>query len=342
MSSYTFQVFKGSNESKIVQSRARRTLADDEVLVRITHAGLCGTDLHFKNQDMVLGHEGVGVVQDVGSAVNNFKPGDRAGWGVLHDACLQCHDCLTGNEFFCHKRKVYPECDRDQGAFASHAIWKAAFLFHIPDAISSVDAAPLMCAGSTVFNAIEMYGLRSTERVGILGIGGLGHLAIQFAAKMGCEVVVFSRTPSKEAEAKALGATEFYVTEGENALKSVKPVDHLYVTTSEMPDWEKFNPVLAACAVIYPMTVSHDNLIVPYLPSLLKGLRIQWTMVSSRALHKKMLHFAAQHHVKPIVQEFPFTVEGIEEAMKKLADGEIRYRAVLVAEPEASSHCGCW
>lgn len=97
-----------------------------------------------------------------------------------------------------------------------------------------------MCAGTTVFNAMEMHGVRPTERVGILGLGGLGHLAIQFAAKMGCEVVVFSGTPGKEAEAKALGATEFHVTQGVDALKNVKPINHLYVTTSAMPDWEKW------------------------------------------------------------------------------------------------------
>ena len=97
-----------------------------------------------------------------------------------------------------------------------------------------------MCAGATVFNVMEMHDIRPTERVGILGIGGLGHLAIQFAAKMGCEVVVFSGTPGKEAEAKALGATEFHVTRGAVALKNVKPINHLYVTTSGMPDWEKW------------------------------------------------------------------------------------------------------
>lgn len=95
-------------------------------------------------------------------------------------------------------------------------------------------------------------------------------------------------------------------------------------------------PVLAPCAAIYPMTVAFDNFSIPYFPALMKGLRIQWTVCSSRALHVKMLHFVAQHHVEPIVEEFPLTVEGIEEAMKRLDSGEVRYRAVLVAEPKAS------
>jgi D-arabinose 1-dehydrogenase-like Zn-dependent alcohol dehydrogenase len=193
-----------------------------------------------------------------------------------------------------------------------------------------------MCAGATVFSAMEMHGVRPTDRVGIIGIGGLGHLAIQLAAKMGCEVVVFSGSPGKEAEARALGATEFYVTRDADALKDVKPIDHLYVTTSVLPDWGKFVSVLAPRAAIYPMTVAFDDFSFPSLPALLNGYRIQWTMCSSRALHNKMLNFVAQHHVQPIVQEFPLSVEGIEEAMKKLDDGEVRYRAVLVAELEDS------
>ncbi|KAF9243499.1 chaperonin 10-like protein [Melanogaster broomeanus] len=335
MASYTFQVFKGSSSGKIVKSECHRgELKADEVLVRITHAGLCATDLHFKNQDIVLGHEGVGVVEEVGSAVTTFKVGERAGWGYLHNSCLHCDECLSGNEIFCKERELYGTHDTHQGGFGSHAIWKVAFLFHIPDDIPSSHAAPLMCAGGTVFGAMEMHGVRPTERVGILGIGGLGHLAIQFAAKMGCEVAVFSGTPGKEAEAKAFGATEFHVTGGADALKNVIPIKHLYVTTSALPDWEKFTPLLANHAVIYPLTVTTDNFTSPCHAMLHKGLRIQGSFCSSRGIHVKMLRFAAQHKVGPIVQPFPLTVDGIEEAINKLESGGVRYRAVLVAESQ--------
>jgi len=138
---------------------------------------------------------------------------------------------------FCPERAIYGFADHDQGAFASHAVWKAAFLFHIPDVISSSDAAPLMCAGATVFNVMYLHNIRPTDRVGVIGIGGLGHLAIQFAARMGCEVVVFSGTESKREEAKSLGATEFYVTKGASKLEVKKPIKHLIITTSQFPDW---------------------------------------------------------------------------------------------------------
>ena len=131
---------------------------------------------------------------------------------------------------------MYGEADLDQGGFASHAVWKAAFLFHIPESIKSAEAAPLMCAGSTVFNPLHTY-VRSTDRVGVVGIGGLGHLAIQFASKMGCEVVVFSGTDSKKEEAKKLGANEFYATKGASKLEIGRRVNHLIITTSSQPDW---------------------------------------------------------------------------------------------------------
>lgn len=131
---------------------------------------------------------------------------------------------------------MYSESNKNQGGFSSHAIWKAVFMFHIPDAIPCVHATLLVCAGTTVFNRMQMHGVRlsgPTERVGILGIGGLGHLAIQFVAKMGCEVVVFSGRPGKEAEAKVLGATEFHVTQGVDALLQERQA---YRSPSAMPD----------------------------------------------------------------------------------------------------------
>lgn len=136
----------------------------------------------------------------------------------------------------CPQRAMYGEADLDQGAFASYAVWKSAFLFHIPDSIPSVAAAPLMCAGSTVFNPLYTY-VNPTDRVGVVGIGGLGHLAIQFASKMGCEVVAFSGSNSKEEEAKKLGATEFYATKGATKLEIGRRVNHLIITTATLPDW---------------------------------------------------------------------------------------------------------
>ena len=199
-------------------------VTEDKVLVRVTASGLCGTgttctapcrnvklpannlvqisitsvehdaslggfnlfgqsltaaQLH---QDMVLGHEGVGIVESIGPDVKTLKKGDRVGWGYETDSCGQCMECLRGEEIYCAKRVIYGG-HPDQGSFSSHAIWREAFLHPIPDSLSDEEAAPLQCAGATVFSALR--GTRAGDTVGVMGVGGLGHLAIQFAAQAG-------------------------------------------------------------------------------------------------------------------------------------------------------------
>lgn len=328
------KVFKGSADGTIRQETTKRDeLKRDDVLIRVTHSGVCGTDLHYKNADIALGHEGVGFVEALGPDVKVLKKGDRVGWGYEHDCCGYCRQCLTGWETLCAERKMYGLADLDQGSFASHAVWREAFLFKIPESMANEDAGPLMCGGSTVFNALHVAQVRPTARVGIIGVGGLGHLAIQFAAKMGCQVVVFSGTESKKEEAMRLGATDFVATKGLKELKLEKPIDNLVITTSSQPDWQLYLNVMAPNGVISPLTVDpkHD-LKIPYMPILLNGLRVQGGVVSARQVHNDMLMFAAAHSIKPVKMTFPMTLEGVKESLKTLEDGNMRYRGVLVAE----------
>ncbi|KAG2419093.1 hypothetical protein HFD88_002197 [Aspergillus terreus] len=328
---YDFTVFKGSSDGSIKQGQTHRdALKGDEVLVRVTHSGLCYTDVHYRNTDMALGHEGAAVVEETGPEVKELKKGDRVGWGYEHDCCGRCSHCLTGWETMCPERKMYADADLDQGSFATHAIWREAFLFKIPDSLSSEDAAPLMCGGATVWNAMHVTDVRGTSRVGIVGIGGLGHLAIQFAAKMGCQVVVFSGTNSKKEEAMKLGAHEFYATKGVKELKIGKKLTHLIVTTSAQPDWDMYVNVLDAGAMISPLSVSGDEFKFPYMGMLLNGLSIKGSIVAARQVHRDMLEFAAFHGIKPMKMTFPMTVDGIHDAFKTLEDGKMRYRGILI------------
>lgn len=229
----TFTVFKGSEGGKIVKDQTTKpNLTDDQVLIKITASGLCGTDEHYKEAGIVLGHEGVGVVEQTGPNVKVLKKGDRVGWGYQHNSCGYCDCCLTGREQYCEQREMYAEANTDQGSFASHAVWKESFLFRIPDELSDAEAAPLMCGGATVFEALSSYDIKSTDRVGVMGVGGLGHLAIQFAAKKGCDVVVFSGSEGKKNEALQLGAREFVAMKGKKELDIGRKLDALLVTTS--------------------------------------------------------------------------------------------------------------
>ncbi|EGN98661.1 hypothetical protein SERLA73DRAFT_181234 [Serpula lacrymans var. lacrymans S7.3] len=332
-SELSFAVFKGSEAGKVVQSiSTRERLLPDEVLLKVTHSGVCGTDVHFKSKDIVLGHEGVGIIEQIGSGVKAFSVGDRAGFGFLQNACENCAQCRASDEIYCHSRQIYGLGILDQGSFATYSIQKAAFIFPIPSKLDSAYAAPLMCAGATVFNALFTGNVRPADRVGVIGVGGLGHLAIQFAAKMGCEVTVFSSSDSKKQEALQLGATEFYATRGMKTLEGAKEINHLLVTTSAQPDWDLYIPIMAPRGTIFPLSVSQENLVVPYMPLVVGGLRIQGSLVCSRGVHSKMLEFAATQGIKPFVETFDMSVEGIEQAFERMEQGKLRYRAVLVAK----------
>lgn len=181
-----------------------------------------------------------------------------------------------------------------------------------------------------MFNALQ--GIESNDVVGIMGVGGLGHLAIQFAAKMGCRVVVLSGSNRKEEESKRLGAHEFIATKDAKELKTSHPITRLLVTTSAQPDWSKLIPILSPQATIYPLSVDQGDFKIPYMPLIVQGLRVQGSIVAARAIHRKMLEFAALHKITPVTQTFDMSVEGIEDAMSKLDRGEITYRAVLLNE----------
>ena len=282
--------------------------------------------------DMVLGHEGVGIVESLGPDCKFLKKGDRVGWGYETDACLHCLECLKGEEIFCAKRAMYGYASPDQGSFAEGAVWREAFLHPIPEGLSDEDAAPLQCGGATVFTALQ--GARPTDVIGVMGMGGLGHLAIQFANKMGCRVVCLSGTDSKKEEATRLGARDFLAMKDKTAddLKDAPKLDRLLVTTSAQPDWKLILPLMKTRSSIYPLSVSEGDFAIPYMPLLANGITIQGSLVATRSVHREMLEFAALHQCKPVVEKFPMTEEGIAEAIGKLESGKIHFRAVLIPQ----------
>ena len=209
-----------------------------DVVIKITHSGVCYTDLLLVQggHPLAVGHEGVGIVEAVGSAVTSLKVGDRAGGGFHKDSCGSCKYCQTGQDLYCYNRTIYGFGDIDNGTFGNYYIGKEGYVHKIPDNLSSADAAPLQCAGATVYSALVDI-VKPTQRVGVVGIGGLGHLAIQFAAKMGAEVVVFSTSKDKEEEARGFGASEFVLLSEVDKVKA--PVDILIVSSAKEPEWEK-------------------------------------------------------------------------------------------------------
>ncbi|KAF4943356.1 hypothetical protein FGADI_13472 [Fusarium gaditjirri] len=337
----SFQVFKGGNPGDVrVAQTTKAKLDGDQVLVRITASGLCGTDLHYVSADMVLGHEGAGIVKELGPSVTRLKLGDRVGWGYQTGACSHCDECLGGNDQYCAERKLYGEANQDQGSFAEAAVWSERFLFRIPDDMSNVDAAPLMCGGATVWHALHKYDLSASSTVGVVGVGGLGHLAIQFASKMGMKVLVFSTDGSKKEEALSMGATDFVEVTTKNIENMGKRLNALLVTSSSSIQWDRYLPVLKPRAIIIPLTVHFGDFNIPQYPLIASGLRVQGSVIASRLETRKMLSFAAHHKIRPVVMRFPMTKEGINTAIEVLNSKKMRYRGVLVA-PHTDACLGC-
>ena len=276
---------------------------------------------------MVLGHEGVGIVETVGPACHSLKRGDHVGWSYEVDCCGHCIQCLQGTENFCPDRAMYGVSNADQGSFAPHAIWRESFLYPIPQGLSDIEAAPLQY-GATTFNALQ--GIKPGDTVGVKGVGRLGHLAIQLAAKIGCHVVVLSSSERKKADTLQLGAHEFIATKDAKKLEVSSPISLLLVTAAVPPNWELILPIMASKSAIYPLSVSDGNLQISYMGLILQGISVHGSLVAPRHLHRKMLEFAAQHQIKPVVETFPMTEQDIKQAMDKLERGEVTYRAVLI------------
>ena len=326
-------VFKGSPNGKIVKAQGgQRELRPHDVAIDIAYSGLCYTDMHFRTTDMVLGHEGVGVVSRVGSEVKVLKAGDRVGYGYNHDSCGYCDYCMRGDDIFCPDNKMYGVSDHDIGGFSDRVVLNAMFVHKIPDEITLKDAAPMQCAGITVYAAIVNAGVKPGERAAVLGVGGLGHLVIQFLNHMGCEVVVFSSTSSKKDLAMKLGAHEFVASKENPEFKGVKGVDYLFVSTSAQPDWKLYLSVMNPEGTVVPLTVDFSDMTHPYFDIVFKQLKICGSLVGRRYTHRKMLEFAAFHNVRAMIEELPMTEEGLNTAFERLEKGDVRFRFVLKSQ----------
>ncbi|KAL6828108.1 GroES-like protein [Trichoderma camerunense] len=324
------QSMRGVNGKVLFSSNPPRDLQPKEVLIKITHSGLCASDLAYLQYGCVLGHEGVGIVEEVGSEVTKLNIGDRVGGGYLRSSCGNCSYCISGQDILCYSRNIFGEGDFNNGTLGHHFIAQEGYVYPIPEEIPSEEAAPLQCAGSTVYSALIQY-YKHGMRIGILGIGGLGHLAIQFANKLGAHVTVFSTTSSKEEEARQFGAHHFVVL-GQEKEHIQQPIDLLLLTGSKTPDWNSFmeKEILARGASIVAIGFTGPLFEIPFMPTFFNGYNIVTNLVSSRRAHQEMLEFAARNNIHPVIENFPFSNEGIAAGIEKLTSGKIRYRVVLV------------
>ena len=308
-------------------------LGIQEVEIGITHCGICHSDLHLISNDwgmsqypFIPGHEIIGSVTAVGSQVRSLKTGQRVGLGWQSNSCGVCEWCTQGLENLCPSSEA--TCVHRHGGYASRVRANSRFVVPIPDALASEQAAPLLCGGITVYNPMRDNGINPTSRVGVVGIGGLGHLAIQFARVFGAEVTAFSTSATKEEEARALGAHHFVNTRESKAMKEVAGTHDFILTTANADqDWGVYIQSLRPTGTLCFVGVPPSPVSVQAFP-LIAGIRsITGSPIGSPHRIREMLDVAARHNVKATTESFPMAKAN--EAIEKVKKNKVRYRAVL-------------
>jgi uncharacterized zinc-type alcohol dehydrogenase-like protein len=308
-------------------------LGRHEVEIKISHCGVCHSDVHLVDNDwgnskypFIPGHEIVGTVVGVGADVRSPLMGERVGVGWQSDSCGICEWCIQGDEHLC--AKAQPTCVGRNGGYADKIRVNSRFAIPVPAALESESVAPLMCAGITVYSPLRNHGVRPSSRVGVIGIGGLGHLGIQFAKTFGAEVTAFSTAKEKEAEAKALGAHHFVNTRDTGALKKVAgSFDFLLSTVSADQDWQAYVGALRPKGTFCLVGAATSPIQVQGF-SLLAGQKsVSGSPTGSPRDLREMLDVAARHNVKAITERF--AMAKANDAVAKVKKNQVRYRAVL-------------
>ncbi|HEY4381501.1 MAG TPA: NAD(P)-dependent alcohol dehydrogenase [Acidobacteriaceae bacterium] len=308
-------------------------LKANEVEVRISHCGVCHSDINLIDNDWGLskfpfipGHEIVGTVCAVGKDVKDRKVGERVGIGWQADSCGICEWCRQGDEHLC--AQAQPTCVGRNGGYADAVRVNSRFAIPVPEGLDSENAAPLLCAGITVYAPIRNHGVRPSSRVGIVGIGGLGHIGLQFAKAFGAEVTALSTSKDKEEEALKMGADHFVNTRDMEALKKIAgSFDFVLSTVSADQDWQALVNSLRPKGTLCIVGVPPSPVTLQAFPLIAGQKAFSGSPIGSpRDLHE-MLDVAARHNVKALTERFPMAKAN--EAIAKVKKSKVRYRAVL-------------
>ena len=308
-------------------------LKPNEIEVKISHCGVCHSDIALIDNDwgiskfpFIPGHEIVGSVVAVGTDVKDHKAGERVGIGWQSDSCGICEWCRQGDEHLC--AQAQPTCVGRNGGYAERIRVNSRFAIPVPKVLESENVAPLLCGGVTVYSPLRNHGVRPSSRVGIIGIGGLGHIGLQFAKAFGAEVTAFSTSKDKEAEAKSMGADNFINTRDTGALKKVAgSFDLLLSTVNADQDWQGYVNALRPKGTVCVVGVPSSAISLQAFPLIAGQKAVAGSPIGSpRDLHE-MLDVAARHGVKAITERF--AMSKANDAVARVKKNQVRYRAVL-------------
>jgi uncharacterized zinc-type alcohol dehydrogenase-like protein len=323
-------------KSKLVRQRVELgPLGAEEVEVQVEHCGLCHSDLSVLNNDWgfsqfpaVLGHEIVGRVVEVGPAAKGMKVGQHVGIGWTAGSCMHCRQCKSGNQHLCPQSTF--TVVGHKGGFASRGRAHWAWAIPLPEKTVVAEAGPLLCGGVTVFNPLAMHAT-PTSRVGIVGIGGLGHMAVKFAAAYGCDVTAFTSSESKFDEARGFGAHHVVSSRDSAAIKKLAGTFDLLIVTVNAPlDWDALVASLAPGGRLHFVGFVLEPIPVGVVSLIMGQKSISGSPIGSPVGMGTMLDFAARHRITPQTEHFPMS--RINEAFERLEAGKARYRIILDAD----------
>ncbi|QDP20577.1 NAD(P)-dependent alcohol dehydrogenase [Sphingomonas xanthus] len=320
----------------------RRDLRPEDVAIRVSHCGICHSDLHFAHNDwgmslypMVPGHEIVGTVTAVGSAVTRYREGDRVAVGCLVDSCLKCPPCSEGEEHFCVEMPTFTYSAKDRqdgsitfGGYAESLVVREEFVCRIPDGMDMARAAPLLCAGITTYSPLRQWKVKAGDKVAVAGLGGLGHMAVKLATAMGAEVTVLTTSPSKADAARAIGARDVLVSTDEAAMRSAKGRFTLIIDT--IPVKHDVQPYLALLQPKGQLVIVGQIGPLPELSTfgiVFGNKALAGSQIGGIRETQEMLDFCAEHDVMPEIEVI--SPDQINEAWDKLSRGDTPHRFVI-------------
>ena len=330
-----------SSEDLISTTIERREVGAHDVLIEIRFAGICHSDIHPVRGDwgpqqypLVPGHEIAGVVTEVGSAVTKHQVGDRVGVGCMVNSCRECANCLNGDEQYCLNGMVgtYGAEDRDgtitQGGYSTHVVVSEHFVVGIPDGLELDVAAPLLCAGITTFSPLRRWGAGPGKKVAIVGLGGLGHMAVKIAAAMGAEVTVLSQSLKKQEDGLRLGATSYYATSDPATFEQLAgSFDLIINTVSASIDISSYLQLLKLDGALVNVGAPAEPLPVNAF-ALIGGRRsFAGSMIGGIPETQEMLDFCAGHSIGAEIEVIP--AEKINDAYERVLASDVRYRFVI-------------
>jgi uncharacterized zinc-type alcohol dehydrogenase-like protein len=308
-------------------------LGRDEVEIAVSHCGICRSDLHLVDDDwkmsvfpLVPGHEVVGRVMARGAAVEHLAIGQRVGVGWQRSACLSCELCLDRQDNLCPRQTA--TCVGHHGGFADRMRTDARYAFALPDELDGAVAAPLLCAGATVYAPLRRHGVGANSSVGVIGIGGLGHVALLMLRALGCEVTAFSSSEAKRDEALRMGADHFVRSTDPRELHKHAGRFHLLLSTVDVKlDWITFLETLRPNGTLCFVGALQGLVQIP-AAALFKGQKsVSASEIADRATIAEMLRFSARHRIAPVIERMP--LEAADQALARVRRNEVRYRMVL-------------